>query len=79
MPIAIAVTVSSIVLTSPCRIRGEVNQWPTSPHSNRELAAIELASSIARKTMTPTASHRPGCRSGTALICSGATSGVSGS
>src|SRR5262249_53766277 len=73
MPIAIDVTVSSIVRTAPWRIRLEKSQWRVVPPSNRSLCAIELTSAKTRKSRIAVATHRPGWRTGIALISSGRT------
>jgi hypothetical protein len=70
MPIAIATAVSSIVFSRPRRIRLEKRNSRTISQWNRGFVPAESAIAATRKTTTAAEIHRPGCRTGTALISS---------
>ncbi len=60
IPITIEITVSSIVTTTPCRIRGSNRYCPTTCHSKRLLVTIERTIDAAITSTISDAIHRPG-------------------
>src|SRR3954447_23087286 len=70
-PIAIDSTVSTSVLFRPFSTGGEKRYSPTTGQRKPGLVRIVLTSIAASTASTATASHRPGCRTGTALIGGG--------
>ena len=71
MPIAIAITVSSIVTRRPSRIRSSNRYSPTTSHWKPDAVTIERTSAAATRRMIAAAIQRPGCRTGTAFMSSG--------
>ncbi len=70
-PIAIAITVSSIVSTTPSRMRWSNRKCPTTCHSKRLFVATEWISDAPNSTISAAATQRPRWRTGTARISSG--------
>src|SRR4030088_212641 len=70
-PIAIALAVSSSVTVTPSRIRWSNRNCPTTCHSRSLFVATERTSEAPNSKISPVATQRPGCRTGTALISSG--------
>ena len=68
MPISIDSTVRISVFCSPLRTGGENRYLPTTSHRKPSLVRIVLTSIAPSTASTATAAHRPGCRTGTALI-----------
>src|SRR5262245_28590464 len=79
MPIAIAITVSSMVSTSPSSTRREKKYWPTTPQPKPFSVTRPCTNMAASTAMTTEATQRPGWRTGTALMSAGpAAGGTSG-
>src|ERR1700682_1912769 len=74
-PIAIALTVSSSVSSTPSRILWSKRYSPTTCHSIRLLVATEWTSEPPNIRIRAAEAQRPRCRTGTALISSGRRSG----
>jgi hypothetical protein len=71
IPMSIDTTVSSMVLTTPLRMRVSNRYWPTTCHSKCGLTTIERTIEAAMTSTITEAIHRPGRRTGTARISSG--------
>ncbi len=71
MPIAIDSAVRISVLRRPFSTGGEKRYSATTDQPKPSLVSRELTAIAARTASTATASHRPGWRTGTALIGSG--------
>src|SRR3990170_3555811 len=71
IPMTIDSTVSTSVFCKPLRIGGENRYCPTIRQRNPSLVSTVLTNIAASTAITATASHRPGWRTGTALIGSG--------
>ena len=71
MPTAIEMTVNSIVLRTPLRMRWSNRYWPTTLHWKLGLTMIERTSDAAMIRMITEAIQRPGRRTGTASMSSG--------
>ena len=68
MPITIDSTVRISVLRRPRSTGSEKRYWPTTSHPKLGFVTNVWTSIATSTTMTATATHRPGWRSGTALI-----------
>ena len=73
IPMTIAITVSSSVISRPVRMALSVKYWPTTPHSNRRFVATLLTAAARAIRTSAVPIQRPGCRAGTALIRSAGT------
>ena len=71
IPIAIEITVSSIVTTRPARMRWSNRYSPTTLHWKPAPATTERISAAATTKMIAAAIQRPGWRTGTARMSSG--------
>src|SRR3984885_4219311 len=71
MPMAIAISGSSIVTRSPLMMRASNRYSPTTPHSKFAFVTTERPSATAITRMTAAATQRPGRRTGTAVMSSG--------
>ena len=68
IPIAIDSTVRISVLRRPRSTGSENRYWPTTSHWKFGFVRNEWTSIATSTTITTTATQRPGCRTGTALI-----------
>jgi hypothetical protein len=71
IPIAMATTVSRIVSARPSSTRLDRKYLPIMSHWKRGFVTRVCTSIATRRSTTAAASHRPGWRTGTALISSG--------
>src|ERR1700730_10472163 len=71
IPINIASTVNSSVISTPRSTGPENRYWPTTPHWKRGLLTTELTSPTSRTATIAALIQRPGCLTGTAFISSG--------
>ena len=76
MPMSIDSTVRISVLRRPLRTGPENRYLPTTSQRKPSLVRIVLTSIAPSTASTAIATHRPGCRTGTALIGAGAVPGI---